>query len=378
MKSKDRLSVVCIHWGFLPGGVAKYAAMLEEMAQTAPIALKSIFTYSPSWHFDQASFGFIKQAEIVTIKSRRDFSWIFKIRKILKTEAPDLMFCHGFNGCFVAKMCALGLSIPIVASWHGDYHATTAGQKILAPFTRLLVLLLYGFCVRRVITVSEFARSRLRRHFIDAAKISVVHNGIPAKIDLSHCTSARDIRKELGVAEGGYLVGTACRMDKQKGLYHLVQGAAEIVKNKKTIKVVIWGDGALKKDLERFAAELGVAKQVLFPGYRPDIDCCLQALDIFVMTSVAEYFSIALLEAMRAGLPIVATAVGGNPEAIENGKHGVLIPYGDSSAIAQAVTRLIEDQDLRKKYAANAQQRFLKRFTADKMVVATAQWLMEP
>jgi glycosyltransferase involved in cell wall biosynthesis len=125
------------------------------------------------------------------------------------------------------------------------------------------------------------------------------------------------------------------------------------------------------------AFNLNIGEFVLFPGYRPDIAECLPALDIFVMSSFTEYFSIGLLEAMRAGLAIVATNVGGNPEAIRNGIDGILVPSSNPKALSEEILALAGDSNLRNRLGQSARQRFLDLFTAERMVSQTADWLYD-
>jgi glycosyltransferase involved in cell wall biosynthesis len=172
------------------------------------------------------------------------------------------------------------------------------------------------------------------------------------------------------------LAGTACRLAAQKGLEWFLRAIAVVVRTQGNIRFVLWGDGPQHGYLERLIKELGIGKHVAMPGYRSDINRCLAALDIFCMSSYAEYFSIALLEAMRAKLPIVATKVGGNPEAIESGVEGILVPAADPEALATGILAFANDRQLREKMALKAQERFLRHFTSEKMVEKTASWLL--
>lgn len=368
-----RLNILSLHWGFIPGGVAAYSRYIEEVNSFASIAIKSVCIHAPDWPFDKKVLDKLAY-ELIKISGRLDISWVGELRKRLVEDKPDLILTHGFNGAFAAALSGIGLGIPIISSWHGEYFPSTLSQNLRKPVFDMLLKWLFRNVVKEIVTVSDFSRKTLKSKRIGERKITVIHNGILDTI--SDSLRRGEIRKSLNIPEVTILVGTACRLVAPKGLKWLLQAFAHVVRSRQDVRLVIWGDGPLRKALQEQSEELGIADYVRFPGYRPDIDQCFTALDIFVMSSFAENFSIALLEAMRAGLPIVATKVGGNPEAIEDGKQGILVPYADPRAMADGILSLASDDAFRGRIAINARQRFLAEFTADKMVRKTAEWLM--
>ncbi len=374
-ENMNPIKVVSLHWGFIPGGVAAYARYIEGVALYAPITVKSLCINSSKWPFDEANARHIDM-DLIEIKGRLDPSWIWKTRKWMKKhERPDLILTYGFNGCFAAKLSTLGLNIPIVSAWHGDYIPTTVIQKLRKPVFEVIEKVLFRYVVKEIVTVSQFSKRRLARKGIKGKKVMVVYNGIPPMTKDS--IYSQNIREELKLPEGTTLVGTACRLSAQKGLQWFLKAIAVAIKTRPDLRFVIWGDGPQKEYLQELSKELNIERYVIFAGYRPDIPHCLSALDIFVMSSYVEYFSIALLEAMRTGLPIVATNVGGNPEAIEDGVQGILVPYANFEALADGILRLANDKQLRETFAKKAQQRFLDQFTSENMVEKTGSWLMD-
>ena len=373
MALNNRIKILSLHWGFIPGGVAVYARHIENVGQNSQIQIKSLCINSAAWPFDQISAAHINM-NVFNIKGRLDFSWVQKVRAYIKEGSPDLIMTYGFNGAFVAALTTKKLDIPVVSSWHGDYYPSDLSQRIRKPFFDALLKILFRHRVKEIVTVSNYSKKALLEKKIDGRKIAVIHNGIPPEpLNIDHVQS---IRKELRIPEDCLLAGTACRLASQKGLEWFLRAIAIVAKKSNTIRFVLWGDGPQKGHLLSLIKDLGISEFIRMPGYRSDIDHCLPALDIFCMSSFAEYFSIALLEAMRAERPIVATDVGGNPEAIKDGVHGLLVPYADPDAMAEAILKLAGDQSLREKMAANAKQRFLDEFTAEKMVEKTAQWIM--
>jgi glycosyltransferase involved in cell wall biosynthesis len=369
----ETIKILSIHWGFIPGGVAVYARHIEKVNVRGPLKIKNFCLNSPSWPFDSENAAHMDMS-IINIKGRWDISWIGKTRDFIRNESPDLILTHGFNGAFVAYVGSRGLGIPIVSSWHGDYFPSTFVQKVRKPFFDIILKCLFRSVVKEIVTVSDFSKKTLILKGIDAGKIAAIHNGIPLEPLASD--NLQTIRNELGTPDGYLLVGTACRLVIPKGLDCFLEAVAIVIKTIKDIRFIVWGDGPRRIYLEGLIKQLRIGDYVLMPGYRPDINRCLAALDIFVMSSYAENFSIALLEAMRAKLPIVATKVGGNPEAIESGREGVLVPAADPEALATGIIALVNDRQLREKMALKAQERFLGHFTSEKMVEKTASWLL--
>jgi glycosyltransferase involved in cell wall biosynthesis len=367
-------NILSIHWGFIPGGVAVYARHIEKVVSHGPLSIKSLCINSPVWPFDRENAAHMDM-NIIEVRGRWDASWIRKVRYFIRKEPPDLIMTHGFNGAFVAAIASRGLNIPIVSSWHGDYYPSTFIQKIRKPFFDVLLKFLFRHIVKEIVTVSKFSKETLITKKINGKKVAVIHNGIP--FEPLPPDDIQRVRDELGIPRECLLAGTACRFVVPKGLDCFLEAIAIVTKTVEKVRFVLWGDGPQRAYLEGLIKELHIDEYVIMPGYRSDITHSLNALDIFVMSSYAENFSIALLEAMRAGLPIVATNVGGNPEAIEGGAEGILVPAADRNALATGIITLANDHQLREQIALKARERFLEQFTSDKMVEKTAAWLLE-
>jgi len=380
IKGKNVKLVLNLHWGFIPGGVAKYAAYIEDVSQYAPLKIKTICINSSKWPLDKLAMALI-QPDLIQIAGRCDPSWIWRVRKCIKKEKPDLIFTFGFNGCFVAAISSLGLKIPIISSWHGNYHPSTLVQKIRSPFIELLIRFLFRYIVKEIVTVSNYSKELLFQKSIPPNKINCIYNGIPPLLNnnsqiKNNTSQAKKIRQQIKIPSNFLLIGTACRLNAVKGLKCFLQSIPFVIRTNTRIRFIIWGDGPEKKILKSIALSLGIEKYLIFPGFRADIQCCLKALDIFVMSSFVENFSIGLLEAMRAGLPIIATNVGGNPEAIEHNKQGILIPPANPVALSQAILMLAENEEKRTMFGEEAKKRYYNEFTSDRMACETAKWFL--
>ena len=163
-------------------------------------------------------------------------------------------------------------------------------------------------------------------------------------------------------------IGLASRLDSVKGIEYLLQAIPLVkAKTKNPFKVYILGDGPLEKKLIQISQKLNINDSIVFLGYQNNIPEWLATWDIFVLPTLFEYHSIALLEAMRAGKAIIATTVGGNEESVTNHVEALTIPSKDSIALSEALIKLIENPQLRKKIGENARKRFLIEFTENTM-----------
>jgi glycosyltransferase involved in cell wall biosynthesis len=219
--------------------------------------------------------------------------------------------------------------------------------------------------VDRVIAVSanvrDFCVSRIG---LPDEKLVVIHNGVQVP---ASPLSPREARAELGLPRDGLVIGTVSRLDPVKGVDFLIRALAQT----KGVTLVIIGDGPQHAALETLASDLGVADQIHWAGHRRDVPHLLPALDVFVQPSLHEGMPNTVLEAMTAGLPVVATAVGGTPEVVVDGITGLLVPPCDPDGLAQAINALLGDPDLRRKMGRAGKERVARYFTVERMVEQT-------
>lgn len=130
-ENRLRLNILSLHWGFIPGGVAAYSRYIEEVNSFASIAIKSVCIHAPDWPFDKKVLDKLAY-ELIKISGRLDISWVGELRKRLVEDKPDLILTHGFNGAFAAALSGIGLGIPIISSWHGEYFP----QHFVAEFAQ--------------------------------------------------------------------------------------------------------------------------------------------------------------------------------------------------------------------------------------------------
>lgn len=234
-----------------------------------------------------------------------------------------------------------------------------------------------------VLVNADAVREHLVAEGFPARKITVIRNGI----NLGGFTSRQGretLRRALGLPALGPLVTVVSRLNPMKGLEPFLDAAKRIAERLPEVRFLVVGDSEAapgrapyRASLEARAARLGLADRVLFLGFRSDVADLLAASTVSVMPSLSEGLSNVLLESMAVGVPVVATRVGGNPEAVEHGVTGLLVAPGDAIALAHAVTLLLEHPHLANCYGKAARQRVHERFSDLRMVCATEDFYLD-
>lgn len=206
---------------------------------------------------------------------------------------------------------------------------------------------------------------------LDPSRVTVIPNGVEMG-DASSLAPAR-VRQEFRIAPAAPLLGTIGRLHPQKGVDVLLRALSALPREFPDLKTLIVGEGPARPELERLAAQLGVSQKVIFTGLRRDIPDILAALDLLVLPSRWEGMPNVVLEAMAAGTPVVATAVGAVPELVIDGETGLLVPPEDPAALAQCLRRLLSDAPLRARLAAAGRARVEKEFSLEKMLQRTQE-----
>jgi glycosyltransferase involved in cell wall biosynthesis len=358
------MKIFNIIWSFSTGGIGKCFLTYDSLDnENLPVEVKSVCIDILNRDYDRNPLYKIN-ATLVQIKHSFDGSWIPKLKDLIKTENPDLIFCHGFNGPVVVLIEKLlfGFKIPMVCSYHGLYHGPTPAKKLIAPFYNTVQTLIYKHFAQRVISVENYSRKYLIQKGVNSSKIVTVHNGISAenfgnrKVNLPH-------KKGHEIT-----IGLASRMDSVKGIDYLIDSIVLVLERTNTpFKVYLVGEGPELDNLIFKVKQLSLEDVVLFVGYQDNIPEWLNSFDIFALPSLFEYHSIALLEAMRAGKAIVCTNVGGNTESIRDGVDGIVVPSKNPNEFSNALVKMLESEELRLTMGQSAQEHFYKEFTENIM-----------
>ena len=285
------------------------------------------------------------QREISPIADARAFWEIFKLIRRLQ---PDLIHAHTFKAGFLGRLAGRLLGVPSIYTVHNWLFGTPAVSRLWSALGGPCERVAANWC-ERVITVSEAGARLVRRHLKEPqSKVVTIHNGIP------------DCSERANLSSNGSPVITmvAC-FTEVKDQDVLLRAFASIPPGP---RLRLIGDGPMRRSSENLAHELGIHDRVDFLGDRDDVPSLLASSDVFVLASKFEMFPLSILEAMRAGLPVIASDVGGVREAVVHGETGLLVPRGSIPALAQALTQILSNLDLRLHFGRAARQRFRERF----------------
>jgi len=205
---------------------------------------------------------------------------------------------------------------------------------------------------------------------VPAERVTVVHNGVR----LPSADEGREVRsrwrRELGIDDSDVLIGTVAVFRPVKDLHTMLEAMSLVARESSRARLVLMGAGPQKEELEAAVERLGLQSVVRFPGFRRDASQLLPALDVFVLSSLSEGISLALLEAMAARVPAVATSVGGNREIITHPGCGLLVPPRSPRDLADAILSLMGDSTRRQTIVEGGRRRVEEAFSLEKMIGA--------
>lgn len=284
---------------------------------------------------------------------------VWEVAAALREFQPHLVSAHTAKAGWIARAACARLGIPAIYTPHG----LSVGSRAGAPL-RMLVLLAERAAGRwnhDVVCVCEAERQlALASHIAPRERLHVIHNGV------------RDVGPELRAspARGPCRVVSVARFEKPKD-HGTLLAAMSLLKDLDW-ELELVGDGPLEKNCRALADRLGIADRVRFLGYQRDPTPALARASLFVLSSRSEALPRSVLEAMRAGLPIVASAVGGLPELVDNGSNGVLISNSDVDGFASAIREMIVNADVRTARGKASRAVYEARFGFELMLEKTA------
>ncbi len=301
------------------------------------------------------------------IRPVRDLMGLLKLYSYLRRSDYTIVHTHTTKAGFVGRIAAGLAGIPVVVhTAHGfAFHEYSSRLKIAfyASMERISSL----WC-RKVISVSRFHEQWGRRLGIAAPqKIECIPNGIPDPLEGLDPDSSQ-IRRGWGVSGDDIVLFTHGRLAHEKGLEDLIEAMGILKGSPRKLLLVLAGAGPLRQRLEDQVRARGLNGYVKFLDFQTNIPALLCAADIVVLPSWREGLSISLLEAMACGRTIVTTTIGSNKEATGEGDAALLIPPGSPSLLADAVSRLVRDEGLRRQLAERARRRYLDEYTVEKML----------
>jgi glycosyltransferase involved in cell wall biosynthesis len=303
--------------------------------------------------------------EIMHKQGRFDWRVVRGLAAQASRLGADLIHAHNTVGMLYSVLAGLLARRPVVTTLHGSSYLMPPRlrryRRWLSRGSRLVV------CV----SASAF-RAALEVDRISPRRLRMVHNGIAIPDFETGPGPAEALRRELSLAPEDRLLFSLGRLSYEKDFATMFRAVGLLGQAGARAHLVVAGDGPDRGDLERLIAQQGLGGRIHLLGTRDDVPDLLAAAEIFVQSSMSEGLSIALLEAMAAGLPVAATAVGGNPEVVLPGETGLLVPPNDPSALAGAMSQLLGDPELCRRLGRAGAGRVREHFSLDAMARAYA------
>jgi sugar transferase (PEP-CTERM/EpsH1 system associated) len=287
------------------------------------------------------------------------------VRAIRKFE-PDVVHSRNWGAIEAVFAGRWAGSCAVVHSEHGLESDAMRRE----PWRRRCLRRLGYELASRVFSVSYQLRDlHSRRTGFAAHKIGVIHNGVDNSRFFPDAAARAFVRRDLGLAEHEFCIGCVGNLLPVKDHMTLLKGAAALAGRCRNWRLLMIGEGTERPRLEAFVnAHPEWRKHVSFLGLSNRVPELLNAMDVYVLPSIAEGISNSLLEAMASGLPVVATVTGGNPEVVVDGESGLLFPVGDSGSLADRLLLLEGSRDMRLQLAQQAVRRIREAFSIDSMI----------
>lgn len=288
-----------------------------------------------------------------------DAKAITELVRLIRRLDPDVIHAHTFKAGLASRAAGLVTRKPVIYTPHG-WRFSDGNPWIW----RLLGPLVEGSLAQvtaRVICVSDAELdAATARHVLRPNKAAVIHNGLS------------DVPLSAGAAGpvGRLRIAVVARLAAPKDHETVLRALAGVTF---AYDLLLIGEGPRRPALESLATQLGVADRVRFLGARLDVERLLQHVDVVVLSSSSEGFPLTVIEGMRAGLPVVASAVGGIPEAVSDGETGLLVPPGNAPALAAALESLAQSAELRRRMGVAGRQAYEARFRIERQAKATLQ-----
>jgi glycosyltransferase involved in cell wall biosynthesis len=337
-----------------PGGAEHVVVRLAQALRSAgdePI----VATLRPGWMTERAEAAGIP-VWITPQRAGFDLRWIPAFARRMRRERIDVLHSHEFAMNVFGGAAALLAGIPAVSTIHGRAYVSEQPRRVWA----YRILRRLGI---PIVAVSDDLAGFLAQRFgMSRASLGMVHNGIPMPDpvpDGERAARRAAARRALGVPDTLSLVVAVGNLYPVKDHATLVRALARLPH----ARVAIAGRGDEEARLRALATELGVADRLHLLGLRDDVDTVLAAADVFVQPSLSEGLPLAVLEAMAAGLPVVATRVGGVAEAVRDGETGYLVPSADPPALADALAKVLGSEDRGAAFGARGRMRAEQEFS---------------
>lgn len=291
-----------------------------------------------------------------------EIRYLLRLVKALKEKKFDIIHSYGFFPIIWGAMAAIFAGVPVrIATCGNRYHDVGLNNRLKLKFVSYFTTYFIAVCEAVKKPLVEFIG-------IPPSKISIIYSSAK-RIEPKSLDEKKKIREKLSVKNEDFVIGSIGRLVEYKGHKYMIEALSMLKSHMPNIKYIIIGDGPAQEGLQSEAKSLNLENMVLFAGLKRDTTDLLNIMDTFVQPStVREGLPTALAEAASAGLPLVATDIGGNCEIVINGINGFIVPPKDAARLAEKVRYLAENPDEKKKMGDNSKAIWQEKFALKKML----------
>jgi L-malate glycosyltransferase len=381
----ERPRVLHLVTSFEAGGTERqFVELLKRLnPKRFDVRLAALRIEGPFYPEIASRFPDIPEFRLTSFYNRNALKQLRRLQALLKRERIDILHTHGFYDSLFGAMAGRLSGVQVIAS---QRHLQLSARKVHEWGTRAI-----HYLADRIIVNSEAIGDSIRKaNQATTGKIIVIHNGLcenpylptpeeQPPIDFSLQESVNGRRKplspnaiccELGLSPQVKIVGMVARLAAVKGHRYFLEAAARLALQDKHIHFVLVGDGPLKDEIGAQAKHLGIAQRVHMLGDRTDARRLVASFDVAVLTSLSEGLPNTVMEAMSAGVPVVATAVGGTTELIDDGETGFLVPPANVEALARQILFVLGNQEQCQVVAQRGREFIRSQFSLQRMVEA--------
>lgn len=307
--------------------------------------------------FDELGIPFVNFER----RGKIDPRLIWDVSKLIRKEKFDVVMTTLFYADVVGALASAISPNKAVFSWE-----TISAPEWLIKHRLLAYRFAMKFCSKVVSVSHATAKWLVDERGLAENQITVIPYGV--NLDLYKQGSSPELRKELGIAADTKVVGVVARLHHQKGHCYLIDAAKQIVAEQDNVVFVFAGDGELRKRLEEQVADANLSDYFKFLGFRSDVKELLRTFDIFCLPSLYEGLPNVILEAMASGLPVVATAVDGTVELIDEGSTGFLVQPKHAQMLATRLAALLQDSELRQRFGQQGRRKVEEQYSLQMQV----------
>ncbi|MGP0065153.1 MAG: glycosyltransferase [Isosphaeraceae bacterium] len=345
--------------------------LMLGLSQSLPGTFRSAFALfadrGKSAAFRRQLLGHCLESVTLAHDTHHLIAMVRELTRRLRDWDADVLCCHGYKADLVGLLAAHRAGVPAIAMSHG-WTAETWKVRVYEALDRA--------CLRRmdrVVCVSEGQAGKVRRAGVRADRVVVIRNAVRAERFDGADAADRRVLEGMFPWTPKRIVGSAGRLSPEKGFGVLVEAAAIVARSDPGAGFIHFGDGPLRAVIRRRINELGLERRFILAGLRDDLDRFLPHWDLSVLPSFTEGLPTVVLESYAAGVPVVATAVGGTPEAVADGVDGYLVPPGDPTALARRILDVCEDEGRRREMGRLGRERIRTEFTFDAQAIRFQQ-----